>query len=497
MNIVAKIFNCNWNTYKKYYKDAIRRAYLKDGINIDANDIKVEIDELSGSTIQSMRSPSGRHTRTISVFENDKIKYIIAFSNTNYDEDKRLEGGKYVYGGNDYHANTYMVQGITKIFKLYYDLKQNNPKLQLFFYLLDVDQNRSYVDNAYNDVVYRELATLGFEILNLDLITFKDLKQLGFSLDESGGDIKYTSFIKFVNDKAAVSDRKAANNMPSYLRIINNDFDIENGDRWEQKTSHTKYIYMFKALGANAYDSFLTMWTLYELASEERKNLEFAFVSEKWNFRLGQPDEKMTSDFPRTIIDLFAQIGLDIHYESSDEIRQQLEREEDQYSRAKKNDDVRNQELFRNNLRAKGVVMRCPLCGCEMEDILEAAHIWSVSDIRGASYEKIEEVLSMVDEADIVDITNPHHDDLFYKKYSIANSGDNGVWLCSNHHGLFDSNCYCFDTEYGKILMVREISESNMEFFREITKNDRLPSEILNKNTKVFINERKRSLFLK
>lgn len=496
MSIVAKIFNCNWNTYKKYYKDAIKRAYLKDGVNIDVNDIKVEIDELEGSTIQAMRSPSGRHTRTISVFEDDKIKYIIAFSNTNYDEDKRLEGGKYVYGGDDYHANTYLVQGITKIFKLYYDLKRGNSKLQLFFYLLDVDKNRPYVDNAYNDVVYRELATLGFEVLNLESITFKDLGQLGFSLDESGGDIKYTSFIKFVNDKAAISDKKATNNMPSYLRVINSDFDVEDGDKWKQIASHTRYIYTFKALGANAYDSFLTMWTLYKLAHEERKNLEFAFVSEKWNFRLGQTDVKMTSDLPRTIIDLFTQIGLDIHYESSDEIRQQLQREENQYNKAKKNNDMRNQELFRNNLRAKGVVMRCPLCGCEIEEVLEAAHIWGVSDIKLSSYDRVEKVLSMIDAADIMDNTNPHYNDLFYKKYSIANSGDNGVWLCRNHHGLFDSNYYCFDTEYGKILMAREMSGSDAEFFRKITSNDRLPSEILNKNTKIFINERKRSVFM-
>ena len=91
MEIIVKIFNCNYETYKLFYKDAIKKAFLKDKINIDENDIKVQIDNLPGDTIQAQRAPSGRHSRTITVITDGVPKYIIGFSNTGYDEDRKKE----------------------------------------------------------------------------------------------------------------------------------------------------------------------------------------------------------------------------------------------------------------------------------------------------------------------------------------------------------------------------------------------------------------------
>ena len=84
MRIVAKIFGCNYETYKKIYKDAIKRVYERNKISINPEEIEVVIDELPGATIQAQRSVT-RHTRTISVYEDDELKYIIGFSHTNYD----------------------------------------------------------------------------------------------------------------------------------------------------------------------------------------------------------------------------------------------------------------------------------------------------------------------------------------------------------------------------------------------------------------------------
>ena len=89
MKIVVKIFNCNYETYKKYYKDAVKRAFKKDGIDVNPEDITVAIDELPGDTIQSQRAPSGRHSRTITVLVDDIPTYIIGFSNTGFDEDRK------------------------------------------------------------------------------------------------------------------------------------------------------------------------------------------------------------------------------------------------------------------------------------------------------------------------------------------------------------------------------------------------------------------------
>ena len=140
-NIVAQIFSSNWETYKEFYKNAVVMAYAKDFIEISRDSISYKLIHLEGSTIQSQRAPSSIHSRTISVYEDGNLRYIIGISNTGYDEDKRIEvqtqGGKYKYGNSDWHSNTFLCQGINKIFSLYYKEKVNNSNLKLFFYLLD------------------------------------------------------------------------------------------------------------------------------------------------------------------------------------------------------------------------------------------------------------------------------------------------------------------------------------------------------------------------
>ena len=49
MKIVVKIFNCNYETYKNYYKDAVKRAFKKDDIDIELDNdfmtITAQIEE--------------------------------------------------------------------------------------------------------------------------------------------------------------------------------------------------------------------------------------------------------------------------------------------------------------------------------------------------------------------------------------------------------------------------------------------------------------------
>lgn len=491
MKIVAKIFNCNYETYKKFYKDAITRAYKKDNININPEEIIVVIDELPGVTIQSQRSVA-KHTRTISVLENDKLKYIIGFSNTNFDEDKRKEitkfGGKYIYGKDNYHSNTYLFQGLNKVFEYYYDEINNGNNIKLYFYLLDVDE--SYANNLSNLMNYRKLATIGFDILNIDQISFSEYEQLGFSMEESHDDIKYISFNKFANDILYLS-KKNIGNVPSYLKCIDESYDISNETDTDADNdnviSNKKYIYTFKTLSAEGYDSFFTMWTLMILAEKEGKNLEFQFGTQLYNLKDGEENYKQSTGFTGPLINLIKKANLNIKYETSEEILYQFNREKDQYEIAKKNNTLRNQELFKNNMRKKGIQTKCYLCGCEMENILEAAHLWGVAEIKNASLNTINSFFENPNMNELIDLNNIHHNELFYKKYILANSGDNGIWLCSNHHGLFDDNYYCFDSENGKVLVSINSDEESRVFFELITRNEFLPIEILTERTKLFL----------
>lgn len=491
--IEAHIFTSNWETYKSFYKDAIILAYSKDGENVLAEHIGLKLIKLPGETIQSQRAPSSEHSRTICVYENDVIKYIIGISNTGYDDDKRLEvqtrGGKYKYGNNNYHSNTYLCQGINKIFSLYYTKKKENVNIKLFFYLLDTkpEKKMSYVSNFSNILTYRELATIGFEILNIDDVDFSKCSEIGFKYSK-GSSIAYTSFNKFLNDMAYISHKSNVNS-PAYIKCVE-DYDIESEDNNfnDQMSSQiTKYIYTFKTLGAQSYDCFLAMWTLIVLAERENKKIEFLFASEKYNFRIGQTNAKLTDDFPNSITSLFTLIGIDVHYETSEEVLQQLDREKEQYEIAKSKLILRNQELFRNNLRAKGIATKCCLCGCEVESILQAAHLWGVAQIKSANIEVIDSALKEPSMSDLIDVESGHHNEEFYKRYMLANSGDNGVWLCSNHHGLLDRHYFSFNSDNGTVIIDISKEPEAIEYIENLTPNKQLTDDILTDKTKTFI----------
>lgn len=485
--VVAQIYSCNKLTYKDIYKDAIALAYLKIGRVIDKNLIKMKIVDLSKGdrSIQQQRAPSGEHCRVIQVYEENKLVFIIGVSNTNYDEDIREErqrtGRNNAYGRDNYHANTYLTQGINKIFERYFELKKENADINLFFYLLDTD--KSYPHNKYNLFTYRMLATLGFDILNSEQIDFSSFYEYGFVPNKSCTNLAYSSFNKLMNDKLAISKNNSGN-IPAYLKCY------ENYDEDGVITTE-KYIYVFKVLGAQAYECFLTIWTLYTLALKEGKNIEFELSQEHYGFRIPGREIKTTSDFTTPIKRLFELIGIEIKYKTGDEILQEHNHKISQYERAKANNDLRNQLLFRNNIRKKGILTRCPICGCDIEDALEAAHLWGVSQIKSIHGKTILKILSDTALSKLIDEEHPYKDDIFYKRYVLANSGDNGIWLCRNHHGLFDNNYFCFDSEFGKIVVRCEEQERIKRVLNVETLDEPvLTPDILTDETKIFLEKR-------
>ena len=85
---------------------------------------------------------------------------------------------------------------------------------------------------------------------------------------------------------------------------------------------------------------------------------------------------------------------------------------------------------FITNLFDKYGDKKCALCSCSIHQIIDAAHIFPVEAIKEMPISEKEKLL-------------------------IATSADNGVWLCKNHHRLFDSHLLLLDTgnyHFGKDL---------------------------------------------
>ncbi len=486
--IIAEIYSCNKHTYSPICHEAINLAFEKINKRINKNDIEIHINDLSDNgtkEIQQQRSPEGEHARIIKVYEEGRMLFLIGLSNTNFDEDIRLERlvtkRKNVYGKTNYHANTYLFQGINKIFEKYFNYKEQFPNLKLFFYLLDT--NESYPHNQFNLLSYRMLSTIGFSILNLHNIDFSEFQKFGFIPDKNL-DIEYKSFNKLMNDKIVISSSNSGN-IPGYLKCV----EVPISE--EMKTYRIeKYIYTFKALGAGAYDSFLWIWTLKKLANMEKKSIEFHFSIENYNLNPLKKNKKQTKKLPGPVVKLLEKIGVDVTYETSAEILQnQKTFVETSFLRSIKSGEIRNQEYFRNNLREKGILTKCAVCDCEIEDLLDAAHIWGIKEIKA---EDARSLNSFINSTSLKVLFNQElNQEIEFKRYILANSGDNGIWLCKNHHGAFDKYLFSFSDKDGAI----SFNNQNVYSFEKIAKylsisESNLSVQILNNNTKAFLTKR-------
>lgn len=120
---------------------------------------------------------------------------------------------------------------------------------------------------------------------------------------------------------------------------------------------------------------------------------------------------------------------------------------------------------FLYNLLSRLGEKKCVLCDCEIPQIIQGAHVWNVSSIKTNNA--------------LTDSDKLHH----------ATNGHNGLWLCNNHHALFDSNIIMLD-ENGTVKVRRDIRQSDGEFIFAATSNRFVPEEIVNDNFRWYLSKR-------
>lgn len=114
---------------------------------------------------------------------------------------------------------------------------------------------------------------------------------------------------------------------------------------------------------------------------------------------------------------------------------------------------------------------RCALCSCEISEIIQGAHIWGVSQIS-------------------------HSNDLSDEdKFAHAVNGNNGLWLCQNHHKLFDSNIIMIDGN-GHIRIKDGLVAKDMAFIRSVTFKTSIDETILTDDFRWYISKRNEELDL-
>lgn len=488
MNITVKIYSCYQRTYTRVYKRILRLLY---GPSLDVSQVKLEIENTSSghNNIQSQRrvtDSSIYRGRIIRVYEDGTLAHIVGLTNTNYDEDRKYEfeqgnskKEKSLYGVDAYHANTYLTQGINQIFQYYFEHKDT---AKLSFYLLDTDSEYNYPNNLYNILSYRELETIGFKILNIGDIDFSKYEKCCNS-KINPNNLIFPSLNKLLRDIAYISAKNSGNN-PSFMQCQEQEVIDATGER-----SYTteKYIYTFKSLSAQQYESLLRCWCLKVLAAQEHTDIEFRLGKQYFAFK--EEKLKIADRLSAPVKQIFQLANLNIDYVTDEKFMDEQKEAESTYLKFQAKNQLRNQTLFRNNIRKKGIPAECIICGADDTRLLDAAHLWEVSQIKQATAQEINAFVEENRLYDILTESSKHYNELFYKRYFLVNSGDNGVWLCKNHHRQFDLNYYCFDSEDGRVILKFDQPATAQKFKEELKRQNILP-EILTPLTKAFLRKR-------
>lgn len=106
------------------------------------------------------------------------------------------------------------------------------------------------------------------------------------------------------------------------------------------------------------------------------------------------------------------------------------------------------------NLLARLGNKRCAFCNCEIPELIQGAHVLPVAVTKKMPALTLEE------------------------RVDKATDGNNGLWLCENHHRLFDEGLLSIDLD-GKVNYRANIEASQIAFMDEITLVKELPSSFL------------------
>ncbi len=197
-----------------------------------------------------------------------------------------------------------------------------------------------------------------------------------------------------------------------------------------------------KVCGANKYETFficIALFSIYDKAIE-----------------LYEICEQNLSELPKSCLDVITGLKR-VHVISTDMTMERNEFERDNSLRS---------PLYTYNLLQKLGKKKCAFCDCSIPEIIQGAHIWSVSDIKKSSASVSE-------------------------KLNYATDGQNGIWLCQNHHKLFDENIIKLDVNGHISYDVTKSPEANL-YIKYITTITDIDKSILTSRFVDYLNKRYR-----
>lgn len=295
--------------------------------------------------------------------------------------------------------NSYL-QSVPTAFGIYLNESiQNGKKCQFCLYFTPF---RGENQTRYHQFMYKLLSSMGVLFVNADEglrgLTVKD----------------YSSVCELIADRDSNSSRNSSNKS-SYI------------------TDEGLFYHVYgKTFGANQKETTMLCLALCRISDKPIRL-----------FQISDNDSEYLSDADIEAIKLYArnfgkvQIDvLDDTYEFNDDYEQQC-------NQTSAEESLRSPRFIFNLLEKTGGHKCCSLCHCEIESIIQGAHIYPVQAIK-------------------------RRDDLpFDVRLEMATDKDNGIWLCENHHKLFDRGLIRF--ENGNLQIMPKLSEIDAAFVNDIS----------------------------
>lgn len=241
---------------------------------------------------------------------------------------------------------------------------------------------------------------------------------------------------EFINAKEEIKDKIKPFKSIDEIMITRNTLSKKNksnNSTYINKVSHNKYEIYGKTYGANKYETALMCYAISYLMSECDEVLLYEMV------------DNGLSELPKSCLDVIKSldcikdIPLDISLEKKTVTDSKVSLRSPRYISA----------LF-NKLGPK----KCMFCECELPELIEGAHIWEVQQIKNDS--------SLSDD----------------EKFNYAIDGENGIWLCENHHKLFDDGILTIDL-VGNVGFKNDLSVKDKTFVESITTYKKIPKEVM------------------
>lgn len=205
-----------------------------------------------------------------------------------------------------------------------------------------------------------------------------------------------------------------------------------------------------KTYGANKYETSMICYAASKLIGDFEE------------LTLYQVQDKSLSVLPKNSLQVLAQMGnVNVKEINSFDEKEEFE----------KANSLRSPKYIFGLLERLGD-KKCAMCNCDIPEIIQGAHIWPVSKIKKET-------------------------DISYEdKLSHATSDNNGIWLCQNHHKLFDSNTIILLENGNFIYNKEQLSESNLEYLNEITKHSTVMDKVINSEFIFYLKKRNADICL-